>query len=220
MTHALRAGLTFCAVEDRLLFLDVPADRYFCLAPAAEDAVRRLQGGAAPDTADRAALAGLVRAGLLVEAPDAPMLAPCPPAPSARYSLLDGPMPRPRGSDVAAALLQLVAARIELRLTGFAATLGRVARRKQRLRGRAGPHRIAAIAAAFHATGGWVSVHDRCLPRAIAVAHRLMRAGASPDLVLAVKLGPFKAHAWVQCGDALVNERPEVTRAFTPILVL
>jgi hypothetical protein len=39
-------------------------------------------------------------------------------------------------------------------------------------------------------------------------------------LVIAVSLRPFLAHSWVQQGDVLLNERVDVARTFTPILVI
>ncbi|RYM07421.1 lasso peptide biosynthesis B2 protein [Sphingobium cupriresistens] len=41
-----------------------------------------------------------------------------------------------------------------------------------------------------------------------------------PDVVLGVQLGPFSAHCWVQHEDRLVNDRVDMVRTFTPILVL
>jgi len=220
MSYALRDGLSFCAVEDRLLFLDRPADRYFCLAHAAERAVARLYHGQDLDPSDRARLAGLARTGLLIDRDGADHIAPCPAPPLAACSLLDSAPSRSRAGELAVALLHLSLARLELQLFGFGRTIARAERRKHRLRVRAGHERVATVAAAFQGAAGLISEHDRCLPRSVALAHRLMRIGAAPDLVIAVKLGPFKAHAWVQCGDALINERVEIARLFTPILVL
>jgi hypothetical protein len=47
-----------------------------------------------------------------------------------------------------------------------------------------------------------------------------MRLRGRADLVIGVKLAPFRAHAWVQWRDLLVNEQADVTRLFTPILVV
>ena len=220
MPSALRAGLSFCLLEDRLLFLDVPADRYFCLSRAAEQAVLRLYQGEPPDAADRAKLADLARTGLIVPSDRPGGIAPCIAPPVATRSLLEASPIRPNVTDRTAALLHLTLAATELRIAGFARAIARAARHKCRAQERARSDRVAAVAAAFAACNALVSAQDRCLPRSIAVAHRLMRLGARPDLVIAVKLGPFKAHAWVQWGDALVNERIETARMFTPILVL
>lgn len=219
MGYMLREGLSFCQVENRLLFLDLPADRYFCLTPATGHAVTQLWREQSVDASDQPSITRLVGAGLLVEGDGVTPIAPCPAPPVATGSLL-GTGPAPGTTEIAAALLHLTRCEIELRTIGLAPAVARAARRKCRIRLRAGAERIATTASAFEACNTLVSPHDRCLPRSLAIAHRLMGVGARPDIVLAVKLGPFKAHAWVQCGAMLVNERVEVTRLFTPILVL
>ncbi|MGH6616438.1 lasso peptide biosynthesis B2 protein [Sphingomonas sp.] len=220
MPYMLRAGLSFCAVEDRLLFLDLPADRYFCLSRAAESAFTHLYRGARLEPGDRTRLAGLARATLLVESDGAIPIAPCPAPPTAVASLLDSGIDRAHPLDLSLALLHLSAVRIELRLAGFARSIARLRRRKARRNAHPRCDRVAAIATAFDAAGAFVSAHDRCLPRAIAITHRLLALGVMPDLVVAVQLAPFQAHAWVQWRDVLVNERVEVARQFTPILVV
>ncbi|HEV7290519.1 lasso peptide biosynthesis B2 protein [Sphingomonas sp.] len=219
MHYALRDGLSFCRVEDRLLFLDLPADRYFCLARGTEQRFARLCSGHRDALHDDPCLAGLARSGLLVRSDTAPPPAPCPPPQAAQQSLA-GMNQASRARDVIPAMLHLALAPLELRAFGLAATLARAGRRKRRTSHNASAERIVEIAAAFETCTAVVSAHDRCLPRSLAILHFLTRAGARADLVLAVKLGPFKAHAWVQCGDTLINERIGVARHFTPILVL
>lgn len=219
MRYALREGLSFCRVEDRLLFLDLPADRYFCLSREAERAIARLCAERAGEAGDSAILERLARAGMLVESGEDRPLTPCPAPPAATHSLV-GSGPAPGATDIGAALWHLALAGIELRFAGLARTLARVKRRKRRVAARPGAERIGRVAAAFEACNALVSAHDRCLPRSLAITHRLIGVGARPHLVLGVKLGPFQAHAWVQCGDTLINERVEVARPFTPILVL
>jgi hypothetical protein len=48
----------------------------------------------------------------------------------------------------------------------------------------------------------------------------MIAKGIRPDVVLGVQLGPFSAHCWVQHEDRLVNDRVDMVRTFTPILVL
>ncbi len=219
MRYALREGLSFCRVEDRLLFLDLPADRYFCLARDAERSFAQLCDTEWNSQDDEPRLAGFVRNGLLVMSDKAPQPAPCP-APHAASQSLAGTTPPARASDTISAMLHLALAPLELRTFGLAGALARAGHRKRRASGREGAARIARVAAGFEACNAIVSAHDRCLPRSLAIAHALTRTGARPELVLAVKLGPFKAHAWVQCEDMVINERVEVTRLFTPILVI
>lgn len=219
MRYALREGLSFCRVEDRLLFLDLPADRYFCLTRDAERSFAQLCDADWNSQDDDPRLAGFVRKGLLVRSDTAQLPATCP-APHAASQSLAGTTPPARASDTISAMLHLALAPLELRTFGLAGALARAGHRKRRAPGLEGAARIVRIAAGFEACNAIVSAHDRCLPRSLAIAHALTRTGARPELVLGVKLGPFKAHAWVQCEDMVINERVEVTRLFTPILVI
>ena len=63
------------------------------------------------------------------------------------------------------------------------------------------------------------SARDRCLPRALAIAHALRAFGGVADVVLGVTLHPFAAHAWVQEGDTVLSDAIDQVRLFTPILV-
>lgn len=61
---------------------------------------------------------------------------------------------------------------------------------------------------------------NRCLPRSMALASCLFRAGHDVSLVMGVRLRPFAAHCWVQHGGRVLNDTPEDVAVFTPILVL
>lgn len=220
MSYALRPGLSFCAVEDRLLFLDLPADRYFCLSRDADHAFARLYRAQILSAADQSCLARMAESGLLVEGGQAARIAPCRAPAVATRSLIHGSAVSPGTADRTAALVHLSRAWLDLKIVGFARALARLSRRKEKTHPCPQPERIARVAAAFEGWKTVVSAHDRCLPHSLAVAHRLIDVGAPSELVLAVKLEPFRAHAWVQSGETLVNERTEVARLFTPILVL
>lgn len=70
MGHALRKGISFCDVSDRLLFLDLAADRYFCLGETAERAFRSLIERRELQLEESRALACLAVSGMLVETTD------------------------------------------------------------------------------------------------------------------------------------------------------
>lgn len=78
----------------------------------------------------------------------------------------------------------------------------------------------AAIVRAFERAALFRSAVDRCLPRSIALARLLARSGYRCEVVLAVKLRPFAAHAWVQAGPLVLNESVEEAARYTPILIL
>ena len=94
MGFTLRNGISFCRVGDRIIFLDIVADRYFCLSPDAEHSFRALAEGSTPPP-DDVHVQGLLARGLLTAsaAPEAP--AACPPIVMPQTSLLDLDLPLP-----------------------------------------------------------------------------------------------------------------------------
>ena len=220
MGYALRHGISFCFVAGRALFLDVRRDRYFCLSQSASQAFYDVVDGrnAGTKTCEQ-----LVALGIFEAAGAATPITPC-----------DAPMPPERSlaedarqKDIASrwetgrAMLALGAASLRLRYRGLERVLGDIRARKSRLAGHRNPERvIEAIAQGYRGTRTLLSEQDRCLVRSLAMSRRLLAAGVAPDLVLAVKLQPFQAHCWVQLGPLLVNERREVVRDYTAILIV
>jgi hypothetical protein len=220
MGHALRAGISFCDVSDRLLFLDVVADRYFCLGEKAERAFRSLIDRNDLDPDDQRMLEGLRTSGILTptDGPDVPAAFSFIGNPTA--SLLDQPQPRISIRQVAAALSTLTVTRLSLRFGRLDAALCKLAEAKPPAS--AVPvlsaERMQEVATVFERTARIVRSHDQCLSRSIAVARRCSALGLSADLVIGVRLRPFAAHSWVQAGDWLVNDRIDTVRTYTPIL--
>ena len=111
--------------------------------------------------------------------------------------------------------------RLQLRTAGLAAALRDLAARKARLgNGRGTVAQAALVVAAFRQGALLVRSHDQCLVRSLALARRLAAHGEAADLVIAVRTRPFSAHAWVQQGDLLLNERCDGVRGYSPILVV
>lgn len=109
-----------------------------------------------------------------------------------------------------------------LRLRPFARLLNGIEQRRNRQSklARCPEAILRSIAGALHRTSFIASPLDRCLPRSLATAHRMLDRGIAPTLVLGVKLGPFEAHCWVQHGATLVNDRIDNVRRFVPIRVV
>lgn len=216
MAYALREGISYCEVEGRLIFLDLAHDRYFCLSPPVEAAFRRMARG---DNSHEDA--GLVmRSGLVVDTAGE-RLGPCIPPAHCTHSLFDVGSPAATIGSVAIMLFAFWRTSVQLRLRGLDAAIQRHARAKARMMTTPAPATaLEATAAAARACMRIVSLHERCLPASLALATRLASLGVPADLVLGVRLSPFKAHAWVQSDTTLINERLEIARLFTPILVL
>ncbi|NKJ43473.1 lasso peptide biosynthesis B2 protein [Novosphingobium sp. SG720] len=220
MGLALRTGISFCDVSDRLLFLDVVADRYFCLGETAEHAFRTMIRRQELNSQEMRALAGLLRSGILVETTGAGVPSAFPPIGNPTASLLDLSLPRADPGQVAAALSALVATRLFLRFGRLQSVLDKLAAAKPPPAAMASivPEAMQAVAVAFEQTARMVRSHDQCLPRSVAVARWLAALGMSADLVIGVRLRPFAAHSWVQAGTWLVNDRIDTVRTYTPIL--
>lgn len=221
MAYALQPGISFAHVASRTVFLDLPADRYFCLAPEAERSFARLTAAASPAPGDAQILGGLEKQGILRTSDAASAPQPCPAVTEATASLLDAePMPVPPIESLVAAMA-LLRAPLHLKLFGLHAAITGLRVRKARLKRATSEHEtLARSAAAFAQLRAIATTHDQCLPRSLAVARRLSAAGVGAELVLAVKLQPFAAHAWVQWRDLVVNDRVDAVRDFTPILVV
>ena len=220
MPYALKPGVSFCRVSDRMMFLDIKADRYFCFAPAAEHSFARLIDGAPIFAEDEVILANLARHGPLAGNRHGGPLVPCLATVATRTESL-GPAIPPRPAQLLLAAGSLALAPLRLRLFGLAGVLRALqARKAQATIPEPHDRRLTATAAAFAQLRYVATAHDRCLTRSIALASRLFAQGLSAELMLGVQLRPFAAHAWVQAGDRLLNDRVDVVRDFTPILVV
>lgn len=221
MAYTLKPGISFCQVAGRTVFLDLPADRYFCLSPDAEHSFARLASGASPQPEDARILKGLEMRGVLRAGEAGTVPSSCPAVPEAHSSLLDAaPVPASPNQTLLAALA-LMRAPLQLRLFGLRAAIARLRTRKARLKSKGSEQdKLKQSAAAFARLRAITTTNDQCLPRSLTVAERLFAAGVSAELVLAVKLQPFAAHAWVQWRDIVVNDRVDAVRDFTPILVV
>lgn len=212
----LREGLTFCRVSDRLIFLDVPTDRYFCLGREAADAFDRLLEFG-PVRALEPALLSLVDRGMLV--PGRPQERPstCPEMPTAG-SLLHAGGTIPRFQNVFEALARRLVAEGRLRWTGLARTLVRA--RAQGGRFELDLDLARNASAAFAESSLLRSRQARCISISVATMAWLSARHCAATLVIGVKLHPFQAHCWILVGDQLVNDDLDAVRAFTPILVI
>jgi hypothetical protein len=54
-----------------------------------------------------------------------------------------------------------------------------------------------------------------CLPRSLALARALRGAGIDAEVCIGAVRYPFAAHAWVECGGVLINERVATVAPYT-----
>ena len=214
--YRLRTGLSFCRIDNRTLFLDLQADRYFGLGAPLDTAFQALLDTGAADPP----LAILVERGLIIPCPEGGRPSPCPAA--SRGPILPPPSQppaRPSLLAIARALVARVHWTLRVRYCPLVANIDRLAQRKVAPASKRdpAPATIARLAEAHRRAGLILSARDQCLPTSMALMAALAARGANPTLVLGVKLDPFQAHCWVELAGTVLNDAPDHVRPFTPI---
>ena len=217
----LRDNVHWCDCEGRALFLDVEADRYFCLSKSANDAFLRLANGRM-QVGDAERLEAMVARGVLIET--------CADSVIRRPTSLERPTcdhPAASTSELGMLnLLEALAAEIRavnlLRSNPFrnviaiAANRGREMANPRADRDRA----VGAIIASSNTISLVTRTHNRCLARALAVHSMCAKRSIGAKLVFGVIGHPFAAHCWVQLGTAVLVGGFEHARLYSPILVI
>jgi len=221
MGYALSPKTSFALVGGQAIFMDLMHDRYLALAPEQYAALEAaLCQTDARGTALRS-LEPLVHAGLLVETEGSHELNPCAHAAPPRTSALDYVPKNLSVIRFAGAVWTMLITKARLRRGTLDDAVGRLSRGKQRLVCDTPSEKLLhSVVAAFDATRLVVSPHRQCLPRSLALAHRLTALGFRVDLVFGVAINPFNAHCWVQHRDVVLNDRLEYVSGYVPILVV
>ena len=220
MHFALRQGLSFCEIGERFVFLDLFKQRYFVLQAETELQFRHLCSHG-EDRTEPALIQALSQTGLLVPASAPRELRSCGRPPLPQSSLVDQKLEVSTKAALDAAC-RLAAASFGTRLLPLSLSISRLQRRKVVAARRPEPRHdlLSGTAAAFQKAGLILPPLDQCLSRSIALCGALLGQGFTPELVVGVRLNPFRAHCWVQDGPTLLNEYVDEARAFTPILVV
>ncbi|HKX80190.1 MAG TPA: lasso peptide biosynthesis B2 protein [Novosphingobium sp.] len=219
MHLGLRDGLHFCNCAGRIIFLDVHTDRYFALSGKTDQAFRAWIAGEVTVEEPDEHLNCLMRAGLLVLETGEGRIGM---GPSLARATRDF-QPRPVESAFlvgAKAFLLRYGARRNIRSQSFAAVVRDVRERKAALTSlvQDAVAEISLACKAFGSTGWAFPSRDQCLPESIAFHRLCLNRGVPASLFIGVSVNPFVAHCWVQHADAVINDRVERIRQFTPIL--
>ncbi|MGD9714240.1 MAG: lasso peptide biosynthesis B2 protein [Thermomicrobiales bacterium] len=221
MGYMLPPAVSFALVDGRAIFLDISADRYFCVAPAQQVALNVLAAGELIESDAEAILEPLVPGGILIEVPYAARPTPCRLEDLPSISLVDEGLPRSGVWQVAAAAFSIQRTKLGLRHRSFQRMIDRLACLKSTVHRQAiEPSGMMHIAAAFEGTSLFLSPHRQCLPRSLALVTRLAGLGANVNLVIGVANNPFSAHCWVQHDAIVLNDRLEKVQGYTPVLVV
>ncbi|WP_188064329.1 lasso peptide biosynthesis B2 protein [Sphingobium sp. KCTC 72723] len=219
--YRLRDNLYHCRSGGRSIFLDVDANKYFCLSDPMEQAFAGyIEGssGTAHHELDTLVARGVLVPDKMSERIAAGVPPPIPISEIGAWASLD-----PSAFQVARAIAYQISAALSLRYTSLAAVKFKIAERSARVRrcSRQLPNaEIAKISAAFERTSLVLASADRCLVRSLALMSMMHAYGIAPRLIFGVRTNPFSAHSWVQLRDVVLNDTAEHARLFVPILVI
>lgn len=220
MPYRLPDGVHWCVCSDRAIFLDIRADRYFCIPTGPSQTLRRL---AAAETAagDDRHIRWLLNKGILI-ASTANEIRAHTSVESAGSDYPIGEACRRKPLYVASAILAEIRFARALRRASLADVLDKCGGRKSATNAerRDLANRVSNIVAAFGIVSLLFRETDRCLVRALALFSVCRKQGIYPKLVFGVRLHPFGAHCWVQLGTRILVGNFEQTRLYTPILVV
>lgn len=217
MNYAFAPGVFACLADGRLVILNVPADRYLMLPAETEASLLRLIENTPGKPGDREIHERLCTNGLVLQPSCRPRLELCQ-ATAPLCSLIDDGWPPPGACPVAIAGLSAIKAAMRLKVGGLDKTLRGVIAVRPPLQDSINQATGAAVA--FAELRMTVRALDRCLPLSLALASAAKRRHGEVRLVLGVRCHPFCAHAWVQLGPKVLNDRLDTVHSFTPILVL
>lgn len=212
MQYGLGSGIHFAHAGGRFIFLDSTRNRYFCLAPKAEAEFERFVEGWIPDQG-----ASIVQAHIVVPSEKSFIVPELPPIPTS--SLLDGPL-KARAVDVAALVVRYTY--MKLQIAAFPEST--IAKMVPEVNHAAQIFEdwpiLQSTAGAYEAASKITAVHDQCLAWGLTLRKFLRNRSQPVSCIVGVSTRPFRAHCWVQTRNALVNDRYDYVRNFTPILSL
>lgn len=230
----------YCIVDDAVVLLNEETGQYIAL-PAELNAafLRATQANHHCETGQRAndvtirpegliALDSLIEAGVLTTKSDEGHDTSTP-ALVAAVSLLDSLLLHSKSRAIKARNLAAFSAAVFtairlMKFTRFASTVQRIRMAQARIPCPSKPLDSASVASlilAFRRMRLWTySASRACLFDSLVLSEFLRRNGIATSFVFGVQTKPFRAHAWVQLGDMVVNDRLERVTCYTPILVI
>lgn len=216
MEYHLPRHVSFAALGNRVVFLDLNADRYFLLRGADAAAVIAADSKAS-EPVERLIARGLLHAGTgqIVR----PVDAVAPTAGALEASEADGSLP------LAELLYHRAEAAMLLRVLGLQKTLAWTRRHRRRLLAR---HRdlvdprteASRLARGFARSRLFLPAARLCVPDSLALARSIWRRGIDADLYFGVRLEPFAAHCWLQHDDVLLSDPLNFVADYTPVFRL
>lgn len=208
MDYHLPDQMSFGAVGQTIVLLDLAADRYFQLRGA--EAVLLASGEWSER--DAPVLESLATKDILRAGPGpavAPVIVPEPTTSAVEAA------GREAAIGIGEVGLERMRAALHLRYRGLAATVRRwraasarsaMRRHSPRQAAHVGDEKAAAVARGYAAARLRLPAARLCVPDSLALLRCLWRRGVGADLFFGVRLDPFAAHAWVQRGEMVLSD--------------
>lgn len=226
MSYALREGLSYCEVDEHLIFLDLPNDRYFQLPDRLAPTFRRHAEGRDRDESSPQ-IERLLELGVLVRQQTEGRRSFRPRIRPPGRSLLEASLSDRRIDALVLAEISslIVWMRIGLATRRLCHVLERVAGYRARRvatvpSASTALDRIERACSAFRQARPYVPIEPCCLLDTLSIVAFLARRRLGARLVFGVAHLPFSAHCWAQVDEVVLNDTLGNVRNHTPILVV
>jgi transglutaminase superfamily protein len=236
--YVLAHDVYVCKLDDAAVFLDLRANQYFAVPPESIAALDEMVEGfctlsaASPrrrssESSAESTIESLVSRGILTESRDAGV-----PARRVTISASQAIAPGQRsnsvraihGSHLAFFIGALCDALFHVHLNRLKPLLDRIRVLQAQSGEASGPSRLDAVLELLEVFRRlrtfFYTAKDFCLVDALTLTLFLHKYEHAPTFVIGIRTKPFVAHAWVQVGNCIIDDRIEASQGFTPILTV
>lgn len=234
-TYLLMNDVYACRARDRVVFLDLRRDKYFALSDSQSRVLPLIVPSMPQDAREDMFLInssqkanqiakGMVLKGLLTTDPAIGREFVPPAVEVPTRALMDeylmGEIPIAR-RELLAFVRALSSARISLRFKGIKKVVHEIQQRKRdMLVGNEG-RSVPALYSSFERMRPWLyTARERCLFDSLTLVKFLQRFDIQATWVFGVRAAPFGAHCWLQIGNLVLNDTPDMVGRYTPILAV
>lgn len=222
MDYSLGGNWSFCVDGKMIVLMDVEANAYLALPPLLATSFDRLRKGEDPRSEDTRPLQTLIGAGIITVGSKGSAICPCAIANPPTSEIEERHLNRPRISDVLRAAVNLSQMHRALKRKKFSTVIADLdaCKKPKSDCGLEIGNRAREIASAFHWLNTFVTRHDQCLLRSLAMIKSLRMNGVPSTMIFGIATRPFSAHCWIQYQDVVLNDTIEGVRSYIPILEL
>ncbi|MFP1132990.1 lasso peptide biosynthesis B2 protein [Asticcacaulis sp. W401b] len=213
MTYRLTPAYEACLCDGQIILLDLSTDRYWLAPPSQLAALCAVLDPGTRGEVNTSDLQDLLRAKIIEPCRASDLPAPSlPPADGARPAFVT----HLSLTGVILALMYQVRAIWLLQVHSLDWIRDHIRTQKHPTRSHSAMA-LATVLQSFAQSERILPSTDKCLRRSLALRLYLKAHGIDAKLVVAARLRPFGAHAWVQQGPHVLNDHLERVRPFTPL---